>query len=94
MKTITVTDNPQFYPDDIHVDQEVRDYLPTDSLLLLVRKHVLGDWGDANESIRYDNQQALLCGNGVIISKFRAPAGYRLTVKTQIGARNVTVVTH
>jgi hypothetical protein len=94
MKTFTMIDQPRFYADDVRVEQKVRDYLPSALLLLLVRKHLLGDWGDASESIQRDNQQALSSSDGVVISKFRAPAGYQLTVKTRIGAQNVTTVTH
>lgn len=94
MKTITMIDHPQFYPDDVQVERKVRDYLPTDLLLLLVRKHLLGDWGDADASIQRDNERALSNSDGIVISKFRAPAGYQLTVKTRMGAHIVTTVTH
>jgi hypothetical protein len=79
---------------EVRVSDRAREALqqPGDTLGMYLTRHCHGDWGEADDLTKKENEQALKGRTGEVISLFTTTAGARLCFVTEIQKERTSVL--
>jgi hypothetical protein len=83
--------SPRFFLGQTMITRRARTTLTPEEVIAALGSHVLGDWGEVDQTLVRANEQALE-GDGPLVSSFRSPAaGTRFFVWTTADRSMTTV---